>query len=690
MRPGSSICFLLAVASTLLLAFACKPAESVHVVSGDESDLVSLLKSEGFAVREYESVGELLEKVPSGSAVILSGPDYPVRPLVISQDQLESIRSRDLKVFADFAALETDDVHMRQVELERVVVTSAETGLAPLDLLSINRSWFYTCSDESPLMVLARVAGFEKAEFGLDGTETFPLVRKISDGFFVSTSRLVDFDRIRFMPEERWKLFWESTVSGLTGNKVHFKRWPQAVAPAFGRNDVLPESARRDAVSKGVEWFFNGHFLVHPSWKADWLDKYQGDGTMPVGPGLPGDVPDGDGSLGILEGHCSAIYEDGAQAYRYWMRADVQGEAAMAFATASKLLGNDEYGNIAGRLLDYAFSEFRDGPRDDPSSPTYGLVGWSGTHKYVYYGDDNARFILGASICAALSGTGRWDTKISEAIEANFRTTSHTGFRTARLEDPDIQSNGLAYYQNRDVFNPHPHFESWLWACYLMQYAKTGDGKYLEMATKGIAATMAAYPEGLMWTNGLQQEKARLVLPLAWLYRADPTAEHLDWLRTVVSDLLVSQQDCGAIREELGDPSKGQFGTQTCNEDYGRNEAPLIFRNGDPVADMLYTCNFAVFGLNEAACATSDPRIVEACSRLSDFLVRIQARSEEYKSLDGAWYRAFNYRGWNYWASNADAGWGAQGTLTGWTQSWIVATLALQEMGCSGWDIVTR
>ena len=71
---------------------------------------------------------------------------------------------------------------------------------------------------------------------------------------------------------------------------------------------------------------------------------------------------------------------------------------------------------------------------------------------------------------------------------------------------------------------------------------------------------------------------------------------------------------------------------------------------------------------------------------LGEFLVRIQARSEDHKNVDGAWFRAFNYHNWDYWASNADAGWGAQSTLTGWIQSWIVATLALMEEGTSYWD----
>ena len=84
--------------------------------------------------------------------------------------------------------------------------------------------------------------------------------------------------------------------------------------------------------------------------------------------------------------------------------------------------------------------------------------------------------------------------------------------------------------------------------------------------------------------------------------------------------------------------------------------------------------------------ASGDPEIVRAVEKLSDFLTRIQVRSESVKDVDGAWFRAFNFRDWNYWASDADSGWGASSTLTGWIQSWIVVTQALMEEGTSYWD----
>lgn len=678
----------LAAAALVLTGAACLPhsGKRVNVFVTGENDLVRLLREEGWIVRTFSALDRTLEKAGKGSAVLLLGGGYPDTPLHLLPEHRDLMRSKSLRVFADFATVAADPV-LDTIGVERVVVTQPVGPLAPMDLLTVNRAVFCEAEAADPVLVIARVAGFDTAVFGLEDTPSFPLVYRPEPYCWVSTSCLSDFARLRFLPEKHWKSFWEAVLSDLTGRETVFSSWPSMVRPAYGAEAALPRDARREAIRKGVEWFFNGHFLVHPSWKETCLMRYQGDGTMPVGPSLPEDAPDGDGSLGVLEGHCSAIYEDGRQAYRYWLRDDVQGESSMAFAMAGDLLGEERWKEISANLSDYSFREFRDGPRDDPGSPSYGLLGWAYTHKWVYYGDDNARSILGSILAGRVLHTDRWEEKTHQAIEANFNTTGLNGFRGPRLHEQDIQQNGLDHYRRSTLINPHPHFESWLWACYLWAYADTGEEKYLDLAEKGISMTMAAYPDNWNWTNGIQQERARMVLPLAWLYRVRPTDEHRAWLERITSDLAANQVPCGAIREELGDPSKGAYGAERCNADYGRNEAPLIFSNGDPVADMLYTCNFAVFGLNEAACATGDPAIRRMADALADFLVRIQVRSDAVRNVDGAWFRAFNYRNWDYWASNADAGWGAQSTLTGWIQSWIVTTLALMEKGTSYWDL---
>ena len=675
--------------AVLLAAISgCSGADTIWCCADEDNDLVTVLKDNGYRIVLSDDVQTTLEKAPEGAAVLLLNRSYPDSVRLLSGQQVSKIGEKGLRVFAEFASTADTLPQLHEIGFERVVMTdSLAPGLGPMDLLSINRGrYFREDAAEGTVMAIAKVAGFDTAVYGLDDTPCYPLVYRKRDGLWMSTSQLSEFARLRFMPEAKWKVFWEKVIGDLTGHETRFSSWIYPVHPSYGKDVPLPDTARLASVRKGVEWFYNGHFLVDASWKKDWIDKYQGDGVMPIGPCLPPDIKDGDGSCGILEGHCSAIYADGRQAYRYWLRCDVQGEAAMTFAVAGNLLGYENYMSVASNLVNYAFDTFRDGPRNDPESPSYGLLSWAITTKDTYYGDDNARAILGMIMAADVLESTEWNRKITEAILANYRTTGADGFRGDLLKDPDLQKHGWKYYQDRSFVKPHPHFESWMWACYLWLYRQTGYAPLLELAEKGIAATMKAYPSGWSWTNGLQQEKARMILPLAWLYRVSPTEEHKDWLYFMVDELLKNQVECGAIREELGDSSKGLFGKVRSNDAYGKEEAPLIFDNGDPVADMLYTSNFAFFGLNEAACATGDPRIVSATERLSDFLTRIQVRSDSVKDVDGAWFRAFNYRDWDYWASNADSGWGAQCTLTGWIQSWIVTTQALMEEGTSYWD----
>ena len=126
----------------------------------------------------------------------------------------------------------------------------------------------------------------------------------------------------------------------------------------------------------------------------------------------------------------------------------------------------------------------------------------------------------------------------------------------------------------------------------------------------------------------------------------------------------------------------------TSNEKYGTGEGTLIQQNGDPATDLLYTMNFAFIGLHEAHAATGEPFYKEAADRIADFLIRAQIRSEAHPQFDGAWYRAFDFERWDYWASNSDSGWGAWCTESGWSQSWITATLSLRLRNSSLWDVL--
>ena len=665
----------------------------VYFCGKETNDLYGVLKEEGYRIRRFDAPARLVGEAPRGAAVFIVADDYPAGKNPVEREWLEAARNKNLRLYLEypdqFPGLSVPEKPLR-ARLERGVVMSTAFGkdLPPMRILGINDAHILPVKDDNPLLVLALVAGFDKAEYGIGDVPAYPLLFE-KEGVLLAPTKLSNFRTGRYGPDDAWKAVISYIVGWATGkDNVTFSDWPSDVQPMYGRNQPLPANAKTLSVRKGVEWFANGRFYVHPTWN-DTLLKYQGDGTKPFGPPVDQRLPNGDGTMGLLEGHASNIYHDGSQQYRYWMRADVQGEGAYALAAAGSLLNNNEYKKKAENLINYIFqnSNLRAGERARKDSPSYGLIGWSVTHPYVYYGDDNARAILGILGASAYLNTDEWNQEMAEAILANFRTTGKQGFRASRLEDKDLQKLGWQHFQNRDLINPAPHFESWMWACYLWLYDKTGYEPLLTKAKEAIRITMEGYPDEWKWTNGIQQERARMVLPLAWLVRIEDTPLHRQWLDTIVQKILENQVESGAIREELGGEGKGKYGRTKSNKEYGLHEAPLIFKNGDPIADMLYTSNFAFFSLNEAAHATGNPQYLTAVRKLSDFLTRIQVQSPRHNDLDGAWFRAFDYDKWEYWASNADVGWGAWGTLTGWTQSWIVATQVQTVRNQSFWEL---
>jgi hypothetical protein len=122
----------------------------------------------------------------------------------------------------------------------------------------------------------------------------------------------------------------------------------------------------------------------------------------------------------------------------------------------------------------------------------------------------------------------------------------------------------------------------------------------------------------------------------------------------------------------------------------GSGECALVHEPGDPATDALYAINFAFVGMHDAAAATNNPDYAESARRMAEFFIRTQTQSGRHNELDGTWYRGFDFKKWDYWASDGDAGWGVWTNEIGWTHSWVTATLALRELKTSLWDLTQR
>ena len=366
----------------------------------------------GIAERAFEAAEmaqdeEAVNAAPESASLLLLSQGYPEKAETMSKELVDRIESKDLKVYAEFVSFADTVSQPQTLTLERVVVVDSTfvQGMPAMKLLTINGSYVLPEKQEQTILAVAKVAGMDKAVYGLKDTPFHSLLYRYDDNILVATSALSHFADARFVPQEAWKSVWEGILSKVKGKPVEFHSWLNYVKPMFGRDDVLSKESRRQSVEKGIQWFYNGHFLVDNSWKKDWVDKSNASDTaVSLVTPLPSNVMDGDGSLGVIQGHCSYIYWDGSQQYTYWMRNDVQGESSMAFALAGKLLNKEDYYKVASHLVEHSLGEYRDGPRSDPKSPSYGLLGWALTHKGHYYQDDNARSILGMLAAVSLTG----------------------------------------------------------------------------------------------------------------------------------------------------------------------------------------------------------------------------------------------------------------------------------------------
>jgi len=664
-------------------------AASLGVVCESDNDLFAVLSANKIACRRFDSAGEAVRAAETGGGVLILADGYPGKTTTIDPSLLDKAAAKKLRLYVEYpAALAGLEVGKPvETHVERVVVASDFFGadLKALRIVSVNGLHYVPVEVKDAHLVAARVAGFDTAVYGLPEKKS-PILFKLPDrDVLVATTKLSHFITGRYAPRDSWQCLWGAVLAWLSpGAKFAPLHWTPSVRATYARDEALPTDYEMRAIKRGVDWFGKAKMIVHPSFEKLVAGKDRVDS-------LPAGVPMGDGSLGALEAVISVIHQDGSQSVSSAQRGDCTAETAMAMAFGGALLKDKSLASVAGKLLDnYLFDSIaRKRERGDPNHGAYGLTAWGITTPSWYranYGDDNARVILSTLAAGALNKDDRWDEAMMMCLLANLRTTGQLGFRGGRIDVGALNKGWQPYFHGRRV-NLAPHYEAYLWACYLWAYEQTGYKLFLDRAETALTMTMDKYTDGWRWTNGLAQEKARIILPLAWLVRAKDTPKNRAMLRKAVNGLLALQDKCGAIREELGLPGKGSYPPPKSNAAYGKSEASLIAANGDTVADLLYTTNFAFLGLREAAAATGAKDIIEAENKLAEFLCRVQVTSESQQAVDGGWFRAFDFGRWEHWGSNADHGWGAWAIESGWTQGWITAVLAMRRMKTSLWDL---
>jgi len=686
---GSALAGGLTAASAGPLFFSC-PADN---------DLFRVASANGQPCSRYDSPAQAIENAPDNAGVLILADAYPKTRTQLPHELLAQARQKHLRLYIEYPQSLPDlqFAEPRYVKcgpygsvLERTVVASDFFGpdLPKMRILVINDCTVLPVQAANPHLVLARVVGYDEAVLGLPAETTPVLFEHPQGNILVATTKLSQFVTARYAPAVAWEPLWQAILSYLQPDAEKRQlKWTPTVRATYGPDDKLPADAERQTLRRAAEYYRLSRLLVHESgldWnhEKNWIPE-ENKGLKP----LPPDWVVGDGSHGILECYISKrVFLDGSQAANPCTRADCSLESAMGLAGAAAAFNKDYYARVASNLNDFIYfkANVSQGPRANPQSPSYGLLGHNileGGGTDQYYGDDNARCVLSSMASAAWLKSDRWDQAMLKTILANFRTTGPEGFRPAKVTEGSLQANGWQHYWRYNGRHFSPHYQSYIWAAYLWLYDKTQFKPLLERARNGIRITMEAYPKGWGAECGrMDEERIHMLLPLAWLLRVEDTPQHRQWLDQMARYVFDSIQPCGAIPQHVEAP-------YTANKQYGTGEAPITYVAGDPATDLLYTLNFAISGMHEAAAVTGDPQYARAVDKMAEFFTRIQTRSETHPELDGTWFRSFDFDKWEYWGSDGDAGWGVWTNEIGWTHSWIAATLALRQMKTNLWDL---
>ena len=678
---------------------------NVHLLCTEPNDLLDLLRNVN-PTADYSCVSGTLDAVVSsaaiGDSVLSLAPEYPTQTTDVSNATKQAIAGKRLKVYIEYpTAPRATSVLQRAVVAEDGLFATLQKGrlLNPHAVPFTDMTG--VVSADKVYLFFAKVAGYDTAVDGLPPTGVVPFLFQAGSILFGAT-QISNFRTQRYAPHAAWSEVLAVLLTSVgilpEGTQPSALKWSPDVVPMYNATETLPSTAEVDAVTRGVTWYAVAGMLPDsarvmesiPFKKANKFYPKLFNGTAT-------------GRMGVFEGFQSSINSAGTQPTSLSFRGDCMAETAMSFAVLSAIQAKNlsttgssmlPPGRVGRNILNYAwvhggFSQpWVPGIGLNEAGNFFGMLSWSSqtnVSQLEYYKDDTARGLMGGMAASAFLGDRQWDDTLALGILGTFRWTGTNGFGP--------QSGGFAAMTGgwETTFNKpgtpqySPHYQGYMWAVYLWGYKVSGYQPLYDRTYAAIKLMMTNYPaKWIPTSNGITMQRARMILPLVWLVRITDTEETRGWLQTIIDGLMTRQQACGAFMEEVSAPGWGGGARVPDNSNYGTFEAPLNQVNTDPVADMLYTQNFALLGLHEAAAIL--PQYQAAADKIADFMVRIQARSTAHPELNGGYMRAFDFSKWEVWASDADLGWGAWSIETGWTQSWVTATLGMRVLKVSLWE----
>lgn len=651
------------------------------VVTRGDSDFLALMRASGIPVQAIAP-----EDIPNsdlgayGAICILGGTER--EPLALTPKEAACIRRQiagGQRVFVEYSR-NVDNIYFMDVcstRYERPVFVSDDIsveGLAEGDILDEQCNdrmslWRANYHGRPLLQYVRNVDGFYKTKVTQkkleDTTNTALWFEK--ENLLVCSFRLCNFVRGRFAPAEKWDALIAYLVKWITGAAPSLKEIANgrhAVCRFHGYQDNRTFEEQAVACAKaGIEWFSEADMLLR----------------------LHGQI------YGVREGMGPAVYADGTQQVIDTLRTDCTGEASTAFFFDHLFTGSPFSSEAAEGML----SIYYDVERKDEGFFN-GMSGGLADGKAVYQ-DDAARGLLFTLLFRALyTGEEKHLPLVRRSLDFLLRTTGTDGLRVVRTDIRDesdmtvdvmhleaytvdgVERRRWAFFPQdvRELAGqpggmPSGHYNAFYLAALLLAYRIMGDEQYREVGVRGMENIMACYPETEREVSETE-ELCRLILPLSLLYWVTGEEKHREWLYRVTKDLQRLRHKSGAYLE-------WDTGYKAVCSSVKDNECSILAKNGDPVADLLYSLNWLPMGFIQAYFVTGDMYFYDLWRDIVQFFISVQLESPN-KQLNGGWPRAIDVDRMEVYGVPNDIGWAPWSIESGWTVGEVVSGIYMGLM----------
>ena len=213
---------------------------------------------------------QAIEHAAPGSCVLVLADGYPTTRTTMSDDVLKAAASQATSALHRISAVaaRTDARRIARGDVEAPVVATdafAAEKLARLRILAVQGCQFIPVEAAKSDLVLARVAGYDTAIYGLPRA-AMPLLFRDAQGDWIATTKLSNFVTGRYAPSGEWLELWSHLLATLepSGHAPRLAAEP-SVRPAYPRDAALPKDVEAEAAAGYAHWAQHAGLLIAPS-----------------------------------------------------------------------------------------------------------------------------------------------------------------------------------------------------------------------------------------------------------------------------------------------------------------------------------------------------------------------------------------------------------------------------------------